>query len=237
MSWAKEVEEINKRKALAKGQGGEEATARQHEKGRLTIRERIDGLLDKGSFRETGPISGASELDDDGALQSFTPGNFVLGTGKMDGRPCVVGGEDFTLRGGSPNVAGLRKSIYAEEWACHLRVPLVRLHEGGGGSVTGAGGKGGGGPTSDPVYAVPRFASVARALGMVPVAAGAMGPVPMGARRARRLSWCGISGASVATTTMIELPPPAGSSPTSGSRSAISRPTGTPATVRFRRSP
>ncbi|MCH8843370.1 MAG: propionyl-CoA carboxylase [SAR324 cluster bacterium] len=177
MSWQKDVTEIENRRGLAKAQGGEESVARHHAKGRRTIRERIDELLDAESFRETGPIAGASELNEDGTLQSFTPGNFVLGTGRIGGRPCVAGGEDFTLRGGSPNVAGLRKSIYAEEMACHLRIPLVRLHEGGGGSVTGAKGKDGGGPAGDPVFAAPRFAIVARALGMVPVAAAALGPV------------------------------------------------------------
>ena len=48
---------------------------------------------------------------------------------------CVVGGDDFTLRGGSPSPAGLRKSVFAEDLALRLRVPLVRLLEGGGGSV------------------------------------------------------------------------------------------------------
>ena len=181
MSWEKEVEEIRQRKALAQAQGGEEAIAKQHAKGRLTIRERIGGLLDADSFREQGPAAGVAEVDQAGKLTGFTPANFVLGTGKIEGRPCVVGGEDFTLQGGSPNMAGLRKSVYAEELACALKVPLIRLHEGGGGSVTGAGGKKGdkqgGGPSGDPVFAQPRFASVARALGMVPVAAGAMGPV------------------------------------------------------------
>ncbi len=177
MSWENEVEEIRKRRELAQAHGGEEAVARQHAKGRLTVRERIGALLDAESFRETGPIAGGSDLDDDGNLRGFTPGNFVLGTGRIDGRPCVVGGEDFTLRGGSPNVAGLRKSIYAEELACHLRVPLIRLHEGGGGSVTGAAGKEGGGSSPDAVFAAPRFASVARALGTVPVASAALGPV------------------------------------------------------------
>jgi acetyl-CoA carboxylase carboxyltransferase component len=177
MSWEEEIEQIEKRRALARAQGGEEAVARHHAKGRLTIRERIAALLDPGSFREQGPAAGGAEVDDDGALQSFTPANFVLGTGRIEGRPCVVGGEDFTLQGGSPNVAGLRKSVYAEELACRLRIPLVRLHEGGGGSVTGAAGKSGGGPAGEPVFAPPRFASVAQALGMVPVAAAALGPV------------------------------------------------------------
>jgi len=178
MSWQKEVDEIAERRALALRHGGEEAEARQHAKGRLTLRERIDRLLDAESFQEVGPIAGGATLDADGNRTGFTPANFLLGFGKIDGRACIVGGEDFTVGGGSPNAAGLRKSVYAEDMACQYRLPLIRLHEGGGGSVTGAGGKGAtGGPVGGPVFSVPRFQSVARAMGMVPVATAALGPV------------------------------------------------------------
>lgn len=178
MSWEEEVARIQRRREQALAQGGEEAVARQHGKGRLTVRERIQALLDRDSFQEEGPIAGTAEAGPGEAGEAFTPANFVLGTGRIEGRSCVVGGEDFTLQGGSPNAAGLRKSVYAEELACHLRLPLVRLHEGGGGSVTGAKGKSAAsGPVGDPVFAVPRFASVARALGTVPVVAAALGPV------------------------------------------------------------
>ena len=106
MSWKPEVDGIERRRELARKQGGEEAVATQHARGRLTIRERIDGLLDRGSFQEQGPIAGVSETDDEGELTSFTPANYVVGLGRIDGRLCAVGGEDFTLRGGSPSPAG-----------------------------------------------------------------------------------------------------------------------------------
>ena len=172
MSWEEEVREIERRRALAKEMGGEEALKRQRAKGRLNVRERVDVLLDDASFREHGPSAGAMEADG-----SFTPANYVLGFGRIDGRLCVVGGEDFTVRGGSPNPGGLRKSVYAEELAVRYRVPLIRLHEGGGGSVTGAGGKGASGPVGQPVNHRPRFQSVAEALAKVPVASAALGPV------------------------------------------------------------
>jgi len=132
MSWQREVDGIEQRKKRALEQGGHEAVAQQHAKGRLTIRERITGLVDSGSFREQGPIAGHSETDEHGELRSFTPANYVLGFAKIDGRPCIVGGEDFTLRGGSPSSAGLRKSVVVEEMACRYRLPLVRFLEGGG---------------------------------------------------------------------------------------------------------
>ena len=173
MSWEKEVDELARKRTLAQAQGGEEGVARQHARGLLTIRERIDAMLDEGSFRELGGASGESIRDDEGRLVGFSPANFVLGFGTVDGRRCVIGGEDFTLRGGSPNEAGLRKSVYAEELACTYRVPLVRLHQGAGGSVAGSGSK----TVGTPVNAPPRFASVAQAMATVPVASAGLGAV------------------------------------------------------------
>lgn len=169
MSWKDEAEEIKRRRAEAAKMGGADAVARHHEKGRLTVRERIAAVIDEGSFVEHGRVAGAEE--DDG---SFTPANYVIGLGEIGGRPVAVGGEDFTLKGGSPNAAGLRKSVYAEELALTYKVPLVRLLEGGGGSVRGSSGKR---PAGDPVFATPRFLSIANAMGVVPVASAALGPV------------------------------------------------------------
>ena len=180
MSWQREVEELERRRLLALRQGGEEAIARQHARGRLTIRERVVALLDADTFEEHGrataipdyadapPSSGAGDAKD------FVPANYVVGFGKVAGRRVVVGGEDFTLKGGSPNAAGLRKSVYAEHLAIQYRVPLVRLLEGGGGSVRG-GGKGG--TVGEPVFAEPRFKVIADALGAVPIASAALGAV------------------------------------------------------------
>jgi acetyl-CoA carboxylase carboxyltransferase component len=176
MAWEKQIEEIQRKRALAKEQGGAENVARHHARGRMTIRERIDAVLDGASFREIGPGAGGAERGEDGSLESFSPANFVLGFGRVDGRQVIVGGEDFTLRGGSPNEAGLRKSVYTEELALQYLMPLVRLHEGGGGSVTGAGGKGGA-PVGSPVFHAPRFQSVARTMWSVPVATAALGAV------------------------------------------------------------
>ena len=139
MAWEKEIAEVHRKRELAKQLGGADGVARQYAKGRMTIRERIDGLLDEGSFQELGMGAGSAYRDENGEITEFLPANFVLGFGKVDGRDCVIGGEDFTLKGGSPNAAGLRKSIYAEDVALSTACPL-RLHEGGGGSVTGAGG-------------------------------------------------------------------------------------------------
>ena len=177
MNWKKETDEIKIRKKLAKKQGGSKAVDLQHAKGRLTLRERIDKLIDKGSFQEQGEIAGSSETNDKGQIQSLTPANFILGFAKIDGRSVVLGGEDFTVKGGSPNPAGLRKSVYTEDLALTYKMPLVRLHEGGGGSVAGPAKSKNRGYGGDPVFSRSRFKSVADTLKEIPVISAALGPV------------------------------------------------------------
>lgn len=173
MTWDEKIEQIRARREAAVRQGGPDAVARQHAKGRLTVRERIDRVIDPGSFDEIGRGAGDAEVDENGELIDFTPANFVLGFAKIDGRRVVVGGEDFTMMGGSPTTAGLRKSVYAETVALQHRVPLVRLHEGSGGSV-GAPKR----PTPPaPVFDPPRFRTVAQTLASLPVASAALGAV------------------------------------------------------------
>lgn len=127
MSWLEEVEELNRRREMALQQGGEESIARHHERGKLTIRERIDNFLDSGSFKESGRIAGGAVLNDDMKVESFQPANYVLGVGRVNNRLTAVGGEDFTLKGGSPNGAGLRRSVYAEHLAVQHKIPIVRF--------------------------------------------------------------------------------------------------------------
>jgi len=183
VSWKPEVEGIEERKRRAQELGGAEAVAKQHELGRLTVRERIEALADPGSFREQGPIAGHSELDENGELHSFTPANYVLGIAQVEGRPCVIGGEDFTLRGGSPSPAGLRKSVYSEDLAIRYKLPLLRFLQGGGGSVMGTrGGKEtrdgkGPRPAGDPAYTRHRFASIGEVMAVAPVVSAAVGAV------------------------------------------------------------
>ncbi len=175
MSWENDVREIERRRHLAKQQGGPEGIARQHAKGRLTIRERIDALLDAASFQEQGKATALPEYDENDQLTGYVPANYVVGFGKIDQRRIIVGGEDFTLKGGSPNAAGLRKSVYAEHLAARYKLPLVRLLEGGGGSVKGSGRRGG--TVGEPVYAQPRFKIIADVMGKVPIVSAAMGAV------------------------------------------------------------
>ena len=101
MSWEPELDDLRRREAFARELGGAERVRRQHDGGRLTVRERIAGLIDPGSFHEVGAIAGKAEYDDQGELMGFTASNCVMGRAAVDGRPVVVVGDDFTIRGGS----------------------------------------------------------------------------------------------------------------------------------------
>lgn len=137
MSWEEEIKELRYREELAQKMGGEERVARHRSQGKLPVREKIDKLLDQNSFRETGAIAGSAKYNENGELIEFTPANFVMGTGRIDGRKVVIGADDFTVRGGSMDGGVTRKQIYAEQMANELRIPIVRLVDGtgGGGSI------------------------------------------------------------------------------------------------------
>src|SRR6266576_768885 len=160
--------------------GGEERVERQHSSGRLTVRERIERLFDEGSFRETGALAGRGSYED-GELTDFLPANCVVGRGRIEGRPAVVQGDDFTVRGGAADAAIWQKMVYAERLANELRVPLVRLVDGtgGGGSVKSL-------ETMGHTYVpfIPGWDVAVDNLSTVPVVAAALGPVAgLGAAR------------------------------------------------------
>src|SRR5467141_2418877 len=137
MSWQSEMDELRRRESMAEELGGAERVKRQHDGGRMTIRERIAKLVDPGSFHEVGKIAGKATYDAANELETFTPSNFVFGRARVDGRPVVVGGDDFTVRGGSADATIKEKHLQCEQMANELRLPLIRLVEGsgGGGSV------------------------------------------------------------------------------------------------------
>src|SRR5437763_9950593 len=101
MNWKPELDDLARRESFAREMGGVDKVKRQHDQGRLTVRERIDRLVDADSFHEIGAISGVGEYDEHGGLKHLTPANCVFGRGKVDGRTVVVVGDDFTVRGGS----------------------------------------------------------------------------------------------------------------------------------------
>ena len=99
MTWEPEIEEMQLRLDLAKKMGGEANIKRQHDGGKLTIRERVESLVDDDTFDETGALAGKAEYDDDGNITDFLPANFVMGFAQINNRQVVIGGDDFTVRG------------------------------------------------------------------------------------------------------------------------------------------
>ena len=137
MNWKPELDDLARREAFAREMGGVDKVKRQHDQGRLTVRERIDKIVDQNSFHEIGAISGVGEYDENNELKHLTPANCVFGRGKIDGRTVVVVGDDFTVRGGSADASISTKPLMAEEMAHDFRLPIIRVIEGsgGGGSV------------------------------------------------------------------------------------------------------
>lgn len=137
MTWEPELEELHRRQSFAERLGGPDKVERQHFFGKLTVRERIDAMADQGSFHEIGQTAGVGEYDEDGNLVHLTPSNFLCGVAKIDGRPVILSGDDFTVRGGSADATVPGKRAKAEGLGLELRLPHVRLVDGmgGGGSV------------------------------------------------------------------------------------------------------
>jgi acetyl-CoA carboxylase carboxyltransferase component len=183
--WQHALNELGERIRLAHGMGGPERVARQHAGGRMTVRERIEHMLDADTFHEIGAITGAARYDAEGNIASFQPANCVFGRGKVDGRPVSIAGDDFTVRGGSADAAIWTKMFMSEQMASSYRMPLIRLLEGsgGGGSVktietTGRANLPGGVGTSSGLF------HCVNNLGTVPVVALGLGSVAgLGAAR------------------------------------------------------
>lgn len=206
MSWEREVEEIRRREARAREMGGAESVARHHAAGKLTVRERVDALLDAGTFHETGALAGRTTYAADGRVESFRPSNFVFGMGSIVGRRVVVAGDDFTVRGGAQDGAVGNKMGYAERMAHEMLVPLVRLVDGtgGGGSVRTLEKIG-----ATYVPAIPGLQTSVDLLGLVPVVGAAMGSVAgLGAMRVAashfRVMVAGTSQVFVAGPPVVE---------------------------------
>ena len=135
--WNSELEELKQRKKNAHNLGGEKNIAKQHAHGKMTVRERIGTLCDKDSFFERGILAGAPTYDDRDPhkLEDLVPCPFVMGLGRIDGRRIAVHGDDFTIKGASVGRMYKSKGAYFVKMARALKLPMVRLVEGAGGSI------------------------------------------------------------------------------------------------------
>lgn len=152
--WGPALRDLAERRLAARAMGGEERLAKRRAKGQLDARERIDHLLDPGSFRELGTLVG--DVPGDG---------IVAGAGRIDGRPVMVGAEDFTVLAGSIGPGSTSKRWRIAELALAERIPLIMLLE-------GAGHRGGGGGGRSPTDLLIQ----AKCSGRIPVVSAVMGP-------------------------------------------------------------
>ncbi len=127
--------DLDRRRAESRQGGGEARIARQHERGKLTARERIDVLLDPGSFVETGAFV-RHQASGFGLEESRPYGDGVVtGWGAVDGRPVAVFSQDFTVFGGSLGLAHAEKIVRLMELAMENGVPIIGLNDSGGARI------------------------------------------------------------------------------------------------------
>ena len=114
--------ELNERRQLVLGGGGEDRVAKQHEAGKLTARERVNKLFDEGSFVETGMFTAAKE----GASSVIT------GYGTVEDRPVFVYAQDFTVKGGAMGEGAAKKIVELLKLAGKTGAPVVAMADSAG---------------------------------------------------------------------------------------------------------
>jgi propionyl-CoA carboxylase beta chain len=129
------LDELARRELLAVEGGGPERRARQHEQGKLSARERIDLLLDEGTFEETDKFV-THRCTDFGMGEKRVPGDgFVTGYGKVEGRTVFVFAQDFTVFGGSLSESNAAKIVKLMDMAMRVGAPMVGLNDSGGARI------------------------------------------------------------------------------------------------------
>ena len=173
MSHQDRFDELHRRYAAAELAGGEERIRRQHKAGKKTARERLDILLDAGSFLELDKLVVHQSHDFDMAEQR-TPGDGVVtGSGRIHGRPVFVFAQDFTVFGGSLSEAHARKICKIMDLAVKTGAPIIGLNDSGGARI------------QEGVMSLAGYADIflrnTLASGVVPQVSAIMGPCAGGA--------------------------------------------------------
>jgi len=129
------LEELDKRRQEAKQGGGERRIASQHAKGKLTARERVDLLLDEGSFEEFDMFVEHRAVDFGMAEQKIPGDGVVTGWGRINGRLVFVFSKDFTVFGGSLSGAHAQKILKVQRQALKMGAPIIGLFDAGGARI------------------------------------------------------------------------------------------------------
>jgi propionyl-CoA carboxylase beta chain len=129
------LEQLEEKRAAARLGGGEKRIASQHAKGKLTARERLDVLLDPGSFEEAGMFV-EHQCAEFGMAENKIPGDGVItGSGTVNGRLVYVFAKDFTVFGGSLSLAHARKITALQDAALRNGAPIIGLFDAGGARI------------------------------------------------------------------------------------------------------
>jgi propionyl-CoA carboxylase beta chain len=128
-------DELLKRRAAAEAGGGPERMARQHQEGKLSARERIDLLLDPGTFEEIDRFVRHRARDFGMDKQVIDGDGFVTGSGWIHGRPVFVFAQDFTVLGGSLSESNAQKIVKIMDLAMKTGVPVIGLNDSGGARI------------------------------------------------------------------------------------------------------
>jgi acetyl-CoA/propionyl-CoA carboxylase carboxyl transferase subunit len=129
------IAELRKRRKATLSPGGRDAARKQHDKGKLTARERLDVLMDEGSFVETDPFA-VHRAHDFGMDRKRPPGDGIItGYGTVDGRKVFVASQDFTVFGGSMGEVHAQKVTKVMDLAMSTGAPFVAINDSGGARI------------------------------------------------------------------------------------------------------
>ena len=135
MGLERKLAELKRRDTLAEAGGGAERRERQHKEGKMSARERIEFLLDEGTFEETDKLV-THRCEDFGMSEQRPYGDgFVTGYGRIEGRLVFVFAQDFTVFGGSVSEANAAKICKIMDTAMRVGAPLIGLNDSGGARI------------------------------------------------------------------------------------------------------
>src|ERR1700755_2047390 len=135
MNLEQKLAELKRRDTLAEAGGGAERRAREHKQGKMSARERIEFLLDEGTFEETDKLVTHRCTDFGMDEQKFFGDGFVTGYGRIEGRLVFVFAQDFTVFGGSLSEANASKIVKIMDTAMRVGAPVIGLNDSGGARI------------------------------------------------------------------------------------------------------
>src|SRR5262250_2558083 len=135
MNLEQKLEELKKRDQLAEEGGGAKRREKQHKDGKMSGRERIEFLLDEGTFEETDKLVTHRCNDFGMAEQKFYGDGFITGYGRIEGRLVFLFAQDFTVFGGSLSEANAGKIVKIMDLAAKMGAPVIGLNDSGGARI------------------------------------------------------------------------------------------------------